>query len=150
MRSCLLASVLQLKRQRLLRQVKELEASLADIDSNISELKDEINKLSSSRQAVVQRADDDNANYSEIKSELDSFTHKVASMAQQLRGLRASLTSLEVIQTCKTSPERIDDFYERPRSVKLAASLRDKIELKRRGAMAARETLTGDKNSVTR
>ena len=45
------------------------------------------------------------------------------------------LTQLEIIQTFKTSPEKVEDFYDRPTTVKLTAALQEKIRMRKRKLM---------------
>ena len=65
-----------------------------------------------------------------LKTELDHFNANVEALQQEMSELNNGLTQLEIIHNFKTSPEKVEDFYERPVSVKLAPSLKEKIKLK--------------------
>ena len=68
--------------------------------------------------------------YTSLKTELDQFNAKVKALQKEMSELNNGLTELEIIHNFKTSPEKVEDFYERPVSVKLAPSLKEKIKQK--------------------
>lgn len=126
---------LQLKRSRIMRQLRELEASLKEIEREILSLDQESDTKSQEKVAVVEKVQESNASYKTLKEDLDKFNGEVKRLQKDVHELTGSLTQLEIVQSCKTSPEAVDDFYERPTSVKLAPSLKEKIALKRRRLM---------------
>jgi hypothetical protein len=46
--------------------------------------------------------------------------------------LSGQLLQLEIIQTYKTSPETVEQIFDRPQTVKLAPSLKEKIKNRKR------------------
>lgn len=70
--------------------------------------------------------------YGALKTDLDRFTDNLENLEQEVNSLSGQLLQLEIIQTYKSSPETIDGVYDRPQSVKLAPSLKEKIKRKRK------------------
>ncbi len=123
---------LQLKKSRLLRQLKELEENLKEIEEELSTVENEVKKTTQDKEKVVQTVEESNNAYKALKNDLDKFNENVGKIQQEVNNLTESLTSLEIIQTFKTSPEKVEDFFDRPSSVKLAPSLKEKIRRKRK------------------
>ena len=124
---------LQLQRSRLTRQLRELEESLRDIGHQLAAVHEEMTRKAVSMATLADKAQRSNAAYRTLRRQLDLFTANVRRLQADVLELSDSLEQLESIQTFKTSPERVDEFYEeRPHSVRLAPSLREKIRRKRR------------------
>lgn len=123
---------LQLKRSRMLRQLRELEQSLQDIEMELQAMETEMQAKTSERDVAAKQHEEVAAQYRALKQDLDQFTHNVEQLQQELADLTTGLSQLEIIQTFKTSPEKVEDFYDRPASVKLAPSLKEKIKRKRK------------------
>ena len=125
---------LQLKKSRLMRQVRELDESLNEIEEELADMEKDINIKVDERLHLRQALDKNSSTYNSLKNELEKFSKIVNNLHREVGELTGSLTQLEIIQSVKTSPEKVEDFYERPSTVKLAPSLKEKI-LHRRRAM---------------
>ncbi|PAA53931.1 hypothetical protein BOX15_Mlig023664g1 [Macrostomum lignano] len=123
---------LQLKRQRLMAQIQELEEFLRKVEQEISSLKTQIQTKTNEKKSAEDLYQAQDSNFANMKTDLEGYTKKVQEMSNELRGVRQHLSHLESIQSLKTSPETVDTFYERPRSVKLAPSLMESINMKKR------------------
>ena len=122
---------MQLKRSRLLRQLRELEGSLQAIHQELALIQKEVERKSQIKPVIQGEYEESHSSYKGLKSELDIFSQNLAVLQHEVNDLSDYVTQLEIVQNIKTSPENVDDFYDRPVSVKLAPSLREKI-LRRR------------------
>lgn len=127
---------LQLKKARILRQLKDLENNLKEIELEIEELEKEAESKRREREVVEEKIEENGQSFQTLKSDLDHFTEIVDSVQQEMNEMALQLQQLEIIQTFKTSPEKVDDFYDKPQHVKLAPSLKEKI-LRRRKLLAS-------------
>lgn len=123
---------LQLKRSRLMRQLRELEESLKEIEKELTIIEQNVEEKAKAKTEIASVVEEKQMSYSTVKSDLDKFSQNVEKLQKEVNQLTDSLTSLEIIQSVKTSPETVEDFYERPVSVKLAPSLKEKIQRKRK------------------
>ncbi|XP_064637494.1 uncharacterized protein LOC135493832 [Lineus longissimus] len=123
---------LQMRKSRLLRQLKDLEGTLSEIETQMASLQDLISEKTLLREEIAIRLEENGGVYLDMKKELQDFTENLQHLYQGLAQLQETMSQLEFLQNIKTSPEKIDDFYDRPSSVKLAPSLKEKIRRKRR------------------
>ncbi|XP_013382220.1 citron Rho-interacting kinase [Lingula anatina] len=123
---------LQRRRTRIQQQLSELERQLQEIELSLKSVQEAVAQKSQEKVVVVEKVETSEKVYSSIRVELDSFTANISKLQVQMSELTEQLGQLEMIQTLKTSPEMVDDFYDRPSSVKLAPSLREKIKRKRK------------------
>lgn len=123
---------LQLKRSRLMRQLRELEESLKEIEKELSIIEQSVQEKAQIKTEIVIVVEETENSYSTVKNELNKFSQNVERLQQEVNQLTDTLTSLEIIQSVKTSPETVEDFYERPVAVKLAPSLKETILRKRK------------------
>ena len=122
---------LQLKRSRVMRQLRLLEQNLKEVEQELSELQDGMTVKEKERTAVVEILEENTNSFTALQTYLDQFTEAVEKLQNELETLTSKMGELEYVQNLKTSPEIIDDFFDRPVSVKLAPSLRKKIQRKR-------------------
>ena len=127
---------LQLKRSRIMRQLRELEDNLKEIERELEQMEKEVETKASTKQEVSIEFEESNEGYNTIKGELDKFNENFEKLEQEVNELTDSLTHVEIIRTFKTSPERVEDLYERPTTVKLAPSLKEKILARKRRLMS--------------
>ena len=124
---------LQLKRSRLVRQLRELEDSLRGIERQLTVVHEEMTRKTTSIVTLADEAHRGNAAYRTLKRQLETFSANVRHLQAGVLGLSESLGQLESIQTFKTSPERVEELFdEQPSIVRLAPSLLEKIRRKRR------------------
>ena len=74
--------------------------------------------------------------YVALKTDLDQFNANFEALQREMAELSDGLTELEIIHLFKTSPEKVEDFYEGPTTVKLAPSLQQRIKQKRKKRMS--------------
>ena len=118
---------LQLKRSRIARQLRELEASLLPIERHLAALEAQLSSAAGRKGAASERLQDSSAAYRTLDEHLRLVNAHVHQLHKEVTQLTRSLAQLETIHAAKTSPENVDDFYERPSTVKLAPSLKEKI-----------------------
>ena len=123
---------LQMKRQRLLKQVKGLEEFVMRLERDLSNVHDKIQEKSQMKDMLAGKVENGEKSYGELKTSLDRFSDNLEKLEQEVNGLSGQLLQLEIIQTFKSSPENMDGVYDRPQSVKLAPSLKEKIKRKRK------------------
>ncbi|CAH1777736.1 unnamed protein product [Owenia fusiformis] len=123
---------LQSKRSRLLKQVKDLERSLSEIEQILSRIEQHMDEKSHQKIVVQEKVEVSEKTYNELKNDLDIFTKNLENLQVDVQELSDSLTQLEIIQNFKTSPEKVEDFYDRPATVKLAPSLMEKILMRKK------------------
>ncbi|XP_052280286.1 uncharacterized protein LOC127877984 isoform X2 [Dreissena polymorpha] len=123
---------LQLKRQRLLRQVEELEKFLDGLEKDLNGVQYKIQEKAQQKDMLAVKLETSEKSYGALKTDLDRFTDNLENLEQEVNSLSGQLLQLEIIQTYKSSPETIDGVYDRPQSVKLAPSLKEKIKRKRK------------------
>lgn len=123
---------LQLKRQRLLKQVEELEGFLSGLERDLVDVQSKIQQKAQQKDMMAVKLETSEKSYGALKTDLDRFTNNLTMLEQEVNGLSGQLLQLEIIQTFKSSPENIDGVYDRPQSVKLAPSLKEKIKRKRK------------------
>ena len=120
-------STLQLKRSRMLRQLRELEQELAQIANELTTLQGQLSTKSNELVRSQARVSETHSRYEDLQTQLDKLNANLKGLHLEIVNLSGSVEQLEAIQTFKTCPEVVEDFYERPSTVKLAPSLRDKI-----------------------
>ena len=123
---------LQMKRQRLLKQVNDLEEFLMRLERDLSTVHDKIQEKYQQKDMLAGKVEVSEKSYGELKASLDNFSENLEKLEVEVNGLSGQLLQLEIIQTFKSSPENMDDVYDRPQSVKLAPSLKEKIKRKRK------------------
>jgi hypothetical protein len=123
---------LQMRKSRLLKQLRDLEDTLVEIETQMASLQEIISEKTLLREELAIRLEEHDGVYLDMKKELEDFTETLRHLYQGLQELQENMSQLEFLQNIKTSPEKIDDFYDRPSSVKLAPSLKEKIRRKRR------------------
>ncbi|KAK3599966.1 hypothetical protein CHS0354_012618, partial [Potamilus streckersoni] len=123
---------LQMKRQKMLKQVQDLEALLHELEQHLVECQSEIMEKSQMKEELAEKVEATEKTYGTLKSDLDKFSLNLHVLEQEVSELSGQLLQLEIIQTFKTSPEQMDGIYDRPQSVKLAPSLKEKIKRKRK------------------
>ncbi|KAK2170345.1 hypothetical protein LSH36_3g16009 [Paralvinella palmiformis] len=123
---------LQLKRSRLMREVRELEDNLKEIEQELADMEKDMNKKADERLCLQQTLDKNSVSYRTFRNDLEKLNKIVGNLQKEVEELSDSLTQMEIIQSVKTSPEKVEDFYERPATVKLAPSLKEKIQIRRK------------------
>lgn len=123
---------LQMKRQRLLKQVRELEKFLSSIERELSDVQDQVAVKSQEKLLLNDKVKTSQMSYGALKTDFEKMSNELEKLEQEVNGLSGQLLQLEIIQTFKTSPENVENIFDRPSTVKLAPSLKDAIQRKRR------------------
>ncbi|RUS78593.1 hypothetical protein EGW08_013661 [Elysia chlorotica] len=128
---------LQTKRSKLLRQVKELENYLKLMEAELELVQDKILAKSHEKILLTEKISTSEKSYGMLKSDLDSFSDNLEKLEAEVSGLSGQLLQLEIVHTIKTSPEALDNLVDRPSTVKLSKSLKEKIRERKKKAAAA-------------
>lgn len=123
---------LQMKRSRLLKQLQEIEEHLKELELNIKSMERSLTAKVKERRACREKVEQASAVYDGLQRDLDQFNQTLGQLEREVAELTDFVSQLETIQTVKTSPEKVDDMYERPSTVKLAPSLKQKILQRKR------------------
>lgn len=124
---------LQMKRQRLVKQVRELEEFLIGLERELSNVEDELMVKSQERILINEKVETSVKTYDTLKTDFEKYSDNLEKLEQEVNILSGQLLQLEIIQTYKTSPENVEQIFDRPQTVKLAPSLKEKIKRKRKG-----------------
>ncbi|XP_061183579.1 calponin homology domain-containing protein DDB_G0272472-like isoform X1 [Saccostrea echinata] len=124
---------LQMKRQRLVKQVRELEEFLIGLEKELSNVEDELMVKSQERILITEKVETSVKTYDTLKTDFEKYSDNLEKLEQEVNILSGQLLQLEIIQTYKTSPENVEQIFDRPQTVKLAPSLKEKIKRKRKG-----------------
>lgn len=127
---------LQLKRQRLLKQVEDLEGFLKGLEQDLNSVHYKIQEKAQEKDMLTGKVEVSEKSYGALKQDLDQFTDNLEKLEQEVNSLSGQLLQLEIIQKYKSSPENLDGVFDRPQSVKLAPSLKEKIKQRKRKIMA--------------
>ena len=90
------------------------------------------------RHTMEGKVEESNNKYVALKTDLDQFNANFEALQREMAELSDGLTELEIIHLFKTSPEKVEDFYERPTTVKLAPSLQQRIKQKRKKRISSK------------
>ena len=123
---------LQIKRQRLVKQVKDLEDFLMEIERELSDVEDQMMIKKQEKYLLTEKVENSQKSYGELKSDFDHYSDDLDKLEQEVNILSGQLLQLEIIQMYKTSPENVEQIFDRPQTVKLAPSLKEKIKRRRR------------------
>ncbi|CAL1528289.1 unnamed protein product [Lymnaea stagnalis] len=129
---------LQSKRTKLLRQVKELEDYLRLMEADLEVVQDKILAKSHERILLTDKINNSEQSYGVLKSDLDRFSENLEDLEAEVTSLSSQLLQLEIVHTIRTSPETLDNLIDRPSTVKLSKSLKERIrERKKQAALKA-------------
>ncbi|KAI8798900.1 nucleoprotein TPR [Biomphalaria glabrata] len=127
---------LQSKRSKLLRQVKDLEDYLRAMESELEVVQDQILAKSHEKILLTHKINTSEQSYGALRSDLDKVSENLEDLEAEVTGLSSQLLQLEIVHTIKTSPETLDNLIDRPSTVKLSKSLKERIkERKKKAAM---------------
>ena len=122
---------LQLKRARLVKRLGDLESRLVKIGQRCVLLVDQLNEKMARRAALVESLNGHQSTYLALKDQLRAFSEKLEQLKDEILQLQEYVSHIQQIRDLKIQPETIEEFYDRPPSVKLAPSLKEKINRKR-------------------
>ncbi|XP_071127000.1 putative leucine-rich repeat-containing protein DDB_G0290503 isoform X1 [Mytilus edulis] len=123
---------LQIKRQKLLKQVRELEQLLIAIERELSDVQDKKVERDQAKSLLTEKVENSQKSYGAARNEFSKYSDELETLEQEVNILSGQLLQLEIIQTYKTSPENMEQIFDRPQTVKLAPSLREKIKNRKR------------------
>lgn len=123
---------LQIKRQKLLKQVRELEQLLIAIERELSDVQDKKVEKDQAKSLLTEKVENSQKSYGAAKDEFSKYSDELEALEQEVNILSGQLLQLEIIQTYKTSPETVEQIFDRPQTVKLAPSLKEKIKNRKR------------------
>lgn len=123
---------LQIKRQKLLKQVRELEQLLIAIERELSDVQDKKVEKDQAKSLLTEKVENSQKSYGAASKEFNKYSDDLETLEQEVNILSGQLLQLEIIQTYKTSPETVEQIFDRPQTVKLAPSLKEKIKNRKR------------------
>lgn len=123
---------LQMQRSRLMKQMKQMEAFFSEIEHNLATIQTVIAQKGQEKMVIEEKVETHEKAYTGLKSDLDKFTLNLEQLEHDVNNLSDQLFQLEIIQSYKTSPEQIEEIFGRPSTVKLAPSLKEKIQQRKR------------------
>lgn len=123
---------LQIKRQKLLKQVRELEQLLLAIERELSDVQDKKVEKDQAKSLLTEKVENSQKSFGAAKNEFSKYSDELETLEQEVNILSGQLLQLEIIQTYKTSPENVEQIFDRPQTVKLAPSLKEKIKNRKR------------------
>ncbi|GFS05021.1 hypothetical protein ElyMa_006510600 [Elysia marginata] len=118
-------------------RVKELEDYLKLMEAELELVQDKILAKSHERILLTEKISTSEKSYGVLKSDFDSFSENLEKLEAEVSGLSGQLLQLEIVHTIKTSPEALDNLQDRPSTVKLSRSLKEKIRERKKKAAAA-------------
>ncbi|XP_021344668.1 polyamine-modulated factor 1-binding protein 1-like isoform X2 [Mizuhopecten yessoensis] len=128
---------LQMKRQRLVKQVHDLEEFLVSIERELSDVEDQMMVKKQEKFLLREKVDTHQKTYEAFKTDFDRYSDGLEKLEQEVNVLSGQLLQLEIIQTYKSSPENVEQIFDRPQTVKLAPSLKEKIRRKRKALVTS-------------
>ncbi|XP_035828966.1 uncharacterized protein LOC101856477 [Aplysia californica] len=127
---------LQTKRTKLLRQVRELEDYLRTMEANLEVVQDKILAKSHEKILLAEKINHSEKSYDALKTDFDKYSDNLEELEAEVTGLSGQLLQLEIVHTIKTSPETLDNLLDRPSTVKLSQSLKERIKERKKKAAA--------------
>lgn len=128
---------LQMKRQRLVKQVHDLEEFLVSIERELSDVEDQMMVKKQEKFLLREKVETNQKSYEAFKTDFERYSDGLEKLEQEVNILSGQLLQLEIIQTYKTSPENVEQIFDRPQTVKLAPSLKEKIKRKRKALVTS-------------
>ncbi|CAG5125339.1 unnamed protein product [Candidula unifasciata] len=123
---------LQTKRAKLHKQVKELGDYVRVMEADLELVQDQILAKSHEKIILTEKIHTSEKSYGVLKTDLDKFSENLEDMEAEVSDLSGQLLQLEIVHTIRTSPEILDNLTDRPTSVKLSKSLKERIKQKHR------------------
>ena len=114
-------------------QVKDLKELLSVMERDLESIQSEIQAKAEEKVRLSEKVEHGEKSYDALRCDMASFTTSLQKLESEVTDLSGQLLQLEIIHNLKTSPEKVEEIYDRPSTVKLAPSLKEKIkELKRK------------------
>ncbi|KAL8612527.1 hypothetical protein ACOMHN_053592 [Nucella lapillus] len=123
---------LQATRVKLSRQVKDLKELMTAMESDLDTIQTEIQVKAEEKVRLSEKVEHHEKSYDTLRCDMDRFSSRVKRLQSEVTDLSGQLVQLEIIHNLKISPEKVDDIYDRPSTVKLAPSLKEKIKERKR------------------
>nr|KAG5690782.1 hypothetical protein BaRGS_015309 [Batillaria attramentaria] len=123
---------LQSKRSKLQRQVDDLKDLLTSMERELSAIQSEIQVKAEEKVRLSEKVEHGERSYETLRTDMDRFTNSLDHLETEVSALSGQLLQLEIIHNLKTSPEKVEEIYDRPSTVKLAPSLKEKIKERKR------------------
>ncbi|XP_070196974.1 uncharacterized protein MCAP_0864-like [Littorina saxatilis] len=123
---------LQTKRSKLSRQVKELQDQLGTMEQDLGNIQGEIQQKAEEKVRLSEKVENGEKSYDVLRTDMARFTSNLQQLESEVTDLSGQLLQLEIIHNLKTSPEKVEEIYDRPSTVKLAPSLKEKIMERKR------------------
>ncbi|XP_076468208.1 uncharacterized protein LOC143299017 isoform X2 [Babylonia areolata] len=123
---------LQATRVKLSRQVKDLKELLTAMELDLDAIQNEIQVKAEEKVRLSEKVEYHEKSYDALRCDMDRFSSRMEQLETEVTDLSGQLLQLEMIHNLKTSPEKVEEMYDRPSTVKLAPSLKEKIKERQR------------------
>lgn len=118
---------LQYKQMRLLKQLGELEQTLSTLEIELDRIDKLVQTKSVEAEVIEKKHSMSLHEYEECRKQFQEFNARSMAIQQKFKSLQEELSKMEAIRNFKTSPDVIDNFYDRPPSIKLSQSLQRRL-----------------------
>ncbi|XP_067944571.1 chromosome partition protein Smc-like [Watersipora subatra] len=122
---------LMAKRQHLLKTQQSLEKKLEQISGELKTVNEVLQQKTLEKDEMNVTLKQNTLSYTTVTEDLNAFSDTLDEIEKETKWAHTHLIDIEIIHCIKTSPENIEEIRDRPQSVKIARSLRDKITRKR-------------------
>lgn len=105
------------------------------MERDLVAIQGEIHVKAEEKVRLSEKVEHGERSYESLKTDMDRFSDSLQHLETEVTSLSGQLLQLEIIHNLKTSPEKVEEIYDRPSTVKLAPSLKEKIKLRKRKAL---------------
>lgn len=105
---------------------------MEQIKGELKTVNEELQQKTIEKQEVNKTLKQNTMSHNTVSEDLNTFTDSLDEIERETKDVHAQLIDIEIIHCIKTSPENLEELRDRPQSVKIARSLREKITLKKR------------------
>lgn len=102
------------------------------MEKDLLAIQDEIHVKSEEKVRLAVKVENGEKSYEALRSDADRISDSLEELESEVTSLSGQLLQLEIIHHLKTSPEKVEEIYDRPSTVKLAPSLKEKIKERKR------------------
>ena len=113
-------------------QVKDLKGLLSNMENDLDTIQSQIQVKAEEKVRLSEKVQHGQKSYEALQGDMSRFSQTLNQLESEVTDLSGQLLQLEIIHNLKTSPESVEDIYDRPSTVKLAPSLKEKIKERKR------------------
>ena len=102
------------------------------MERDLDAIQGEIQVKAEEKVRLSEKVEHSEKSYEALRVDMDRFSSSLEQLEEEVTELSGQLLQLEIIHNLKTSPEKVEEIYDRPSTVKLAPSLKEKIKERKR------------------